>query len=136
MPTSIASRPRSSLARATLLQMGLRIAVVIALGTLFSYLHLFNTLRDQSLAQLERSVIERGQREDSIFTLAEDNHASLKKILQERIQSSSEEEVSARFDRLFVRFPDGTIRNRPEGFDGTKMPGVFVMPGEIGRAHV
>ncbi|HYO59390.1 sensor histidine kinase [Archangium sp.] len=129
MSTSIPSRPRTPLARATLLQMGIRIAVVIALGTLFSYLHLFKTLRDQSLGQLERSVVERGQREESIFVLAEDNHALLKKALQERIQAVSEEEVSARFDRLFVQLPDGTIRNRPEGFDGTKMPGLFVLPG-------
>ncbi|HEX8441146.1 HAMP domain-containing protein, partial [Archangium sp.] len=129
MSTSTPSRPRRSLARATLLQMGIRIAVVIALGTLFSYLHLFKTLRDQSLVQLQRSVVERGQREESIFVLAEDNHALLKKALQERIQALSEEEVSARFERLFVQLSDGTIRNRPEGFDGTKMPGVFVLPG-------
>ena len=127
--TSFASRPRTSLARATLLQMGLRIAVVIALGTLFSYLHLFNTLRDQSLVQLERSVAERSQREESIFLLAEDNHAFLKKALQERIQALSQQEVSSRFDGLFVELPDGTVRNRPEGFDGTKMVGLFVPRG-------
>jgi C4-dicarboxylate-specific signal transduction histidine kinase len=127
--TSFASRPRTSLARATLLQMGLRIAVVIALGTLFSYLHLFNTLRDQSLVQLERSVAERSQREESIFLLAEDNHVFLKKALQERIQALSQQEVSSRFDGLFVELPDGTVRNRPEGFDGTKMVGLFVPRG-------
>ena len=109
--------------------MGLRIAVVIALGTLFSYLHLFNTLRDQSLVQLERSVAERSQREEAIFLLAEDNHAFLKKALQERIQALSQQEVSSRFDGLFVELPDGTVRNRPEGFDGTKMVGLFVPRG-------
>ncbi|MFL5355291.1 ATP-binding protein [Archangium sp.] len=129
MSTSIPSRPRRSLARATLLQMGLRIAVVIALGTLFSYLHLFKTLRDQSLVQLERSVVERSQREESVFVLAEDNHASLQKALRERIQAVSEEEVTARFGRLFVSLPDGSVRNRPEGFDGTRMVGLFVPRG-------
>jgi C4-dicarboxylate-specific signal transduction histidine kinase len=129
MSTSIAPRPRTSLARATLLRIGIRIAVVIVLGTLFSYLHLFNTLRGQSLVQLERSVVERSHREASIFVLAEDNHAFLKKALQERLQSLSQEEVSTRFDGLFVRLPDGTVRNRPEGFDGTKMVGLFVPRG-------
>jgi signal transduction histidine kinase len=109
--------------------MGIRIAVVIALGTLSSYLHLFNTLRDQSLAQLERSVVERSQREESIFVLAEDNHAILKKALQERIQALSQEEVRTRFDGLFVQLPDGTVRNRLEGFDGKKMAGLFVPQG-------
>ncbi len=129
MSTPVVSRPRTSLARATLLQMGIRIAVVIALGTLFSYLHLFETLRDQSLVQLERSVVERAQREESIFVLAEDNHAFLKQALQERIQALSPEEVRTRFDSLFVHLPDGTVRNRPEGFDGTKMAGLFVPRG-------
>ncbi len=129
MSTSVPSRPRIPLARATLLQMGIRIAVVIALGTLFSYLHLFNTLRDQSLVQLERSVVERSQREESIFVLAEDNHAFLKMVLQERLQALSQEEATARFDRLFVHLPDGSVRNRPEGFDGTRMVGLFVPRG-------
>ncbi|HEX8435764.1 HAMP domain-containing protein, partial [Archangium sp.] len=127
--TSIASRPRTALARATLLQMGIRIAVVIALGTLFSYLHLLQTLREQSLVQLEQSVAERSQREEAIFVLAEDNHAFLKKALQERIQAVNQEEATARFDSLFVHLPDGTVRNRPEGFDGKRMVGLFVPRG-------
>ena len=61
--------------------------------------------------------------------LAEDNHAVLKKALEERIRTLRPEDVSARFDSLFVRLPDGTVRNRPEGFDGTRMPGVFVPRG-------
>jgi C4-dicarboxylate-specific signal transduction histidine kinase len=109
--------------------MGIRIAAVIILGTLFSYLHLFKTLRDQSLVQLERSVVERSQREESIFVLAEDNHAFLKKAFLERLQAMSQEEAATRFERLFARLPDGTLRNRPEGFDGTKVPGVFVPRG-------
>ncbi len=129
MPNPIPSRSRTSLARATLLKMGVRIALVIALGTLFSYLHLFQTLRDQSLVQLERSVVERSQREESIFVLSEDHHAFLKKALLERLQSLSQEEAASRFERLFVPFPDGTIRNRPGLFDGTKMPGLVVLRG-------
>nr|WP_047861602.1 ATP-binding protein [Archangium gephyra] len=109
--------------------MGIRIAVVIALGTLFSYLHLFNTLRDQSLVQLERSVVERGQREESIFVLADGHHAFLRKVLLERLQSLSQEEADSRFEHLTARLPDGTIRNRPERFDGTKLPGIVVLRG-------
>ncbi|WP_309893376.1 ATP-binding protein [Archangium sp.] len=129
MSTPVPSRPRTPLARATLLQMGVRIAVVIALGTLFSYLHLFNTLRDQALVQLERSVVERSQREEAVFVLAEDHHAFIKKVLQERFQTLSQEEADSRFERLFASLPDGTIRNRPESFDGTKLPGVLVLRG-------
>ncbi|MBN1209099.1 MAG: HAMP domain-containing protein [Myxococcaceae bacterium] len=109
--------------------MGVRIAAIIALTTLASYLHLFGSLRDGALLQLEQHVTERSQREESIFVLAEDNHAVIKKALEERIRALSQEDPSARFDSLFVRLPDGTIRNRPEGFDGTKSPCLFVHTG-------
>jgi signal transduction histidine kinase len=109
--------------------MGVRIAVVIALTTFFSFLHMQHTLRTEALAQLEQHVSERSQREQAIFLLAQDNLSVVKKVLEERLRSLSPEEVDARFGRLFVQLPDGTIRSRPEGFDGTKMPGVFVPRG-------
>ncbi|MFY0581218.1 ATP-binding protein [Cystobacter fuscus] len=109
--------------------MGARIAVVIVLSTLFSYLHMFHTLRTEALETLERHVAERATREEVIFQLAEDNHAAFNRALAERIRSLSQEEANARFERLFVRLPDGSIRNRPEGFDGTRQAGLFVPRG-------
>ncbi|WP_375765988.1 ATP-binding protein [Archangium gephyra] len=129
MPPIPAARPRAPLARSTLIKMGARIAVVIALTTFFSYLHMHHTLRTEALAQLEQHVAERSQREQAIFVLAEDNHAVLRKALEERIRTLSPEDVNARFDRLFAQLPDGTVRSRPEGFDGTKDVGVFVPRG-------
>jgi len=124
------SRSQASLSRSTLLKMGVRIAGVIALTTFLSYLHVLRTVRTENLARLERYVVERSQREEGIFLLAEDNHLVLQTALKERLQDSRHEDVSARFDRLFVRMPDGTLRNRPETFDGTRMPGVFI-PGDL-----
>ncbi|REG28588.1 C4-dicarboxylate-specific signal transduction histidine kinase [Archangium gephyra] len=109
--------------------MGVRIAVVIALSTLFSYLHMFHTLRTEALSRLQQYVAERGQREQAIFLLAEDNHAILKKALEEKSRAYQHEDVSARFDSLFALMPDGAIRNRPEMFDGTRMPCLFVPRG-------
>ncbi|WNG27472.1 HAMP domain-containing protein [Cystobacter fuscus] len=109
--------------------MGVRIAVIIALSTLLSYIHMYSTLRTEALAQLSQHVAERGQREQAIFVLAEDNHALLKKTLEEQLQALPPEQVDARFDRLFVQRPDGTLRNRAEDFDGTREPCVFVPRG-------
>ncbi|PTL79179.1 histidine kinase [Vitiosangium sp. GDMCC 1.1324] len=106
--------------------MGVRIAVIITVSTIFSYLHMLRTLRGEALQQLKQHVSERSQREQALFVLAEDNHALMKKALEERIRALQKEDVSARFDSLFVRMPDGSVRNRPESFDGTKRPGVFV----------
>ncbi|WP_395805420.1 ATP-binding protein [Archangium minus] len=122
-------RLRAPLARSTLVHMGVRIAVIVALTTLFSYVHMYKTLRTEALEQLKQHVSERGHREQAIFVLGEDNHALLKTTLEERIQNLPPEEVSARFDRLFVQRPDGTIRNRAEGLDSTKVPCVFVPQG-------
>ncbi|MFY0570328.1 ATP-binding protein [Archangium lansingense] len=124
-----ASRPAASLARSTLIQMGVRIGILIALTTLASYLHMFHTLREEAIQQLERHVAERSQREQAIFMLAEDNHAILKKALVERIQAWSQQDPNPRFDSLFTQLPDGTLRSRAEGFDGTRMTGVFIPPG-------
>jgi signal transduction histidine kinase len=111
--------------------MGVRIGVIISLSTLFSYLHILHTLRTEALAQLGQHVSERSQREQTTFVLAEDNHALFNKALEERIRTLAQEDVSSRFDRLFVRLPDGTVRNRPEGFDGTKMVGVYIAPNVV-----
>jgi two-component system NtrC family sensor kinase len=109
--------------------MGVRIGILIALTTLVSYLHMFHTLREEALQQLERHVAERSQREQAIFELAEDNHPRLQKALAERIQAWSQQDPNPRFDSLFTQRPDGTVRSRAEGFDGTRMVGVFIPPG-------
>ncbi|WP_225412579.1 ATP-binding protein [Stigmatella hybrida] len=123
------SRIHSSLARSTLIKMGVRIAVIIALSTFFSYLHMFNALRAEALVRLEGHVSERSQREQVIFVLAEDNQRLLRQVLKERLQGLGQEDPSARFDSLFQPLPDGSIRDRPERFDGTKMPCVFIPKG-------
>jgi hypothetical protein len=123
------SNSRSSLARSTLTKIGERIAVVIALTTLVSYLHLLRSIRAGTLANLEKHVSERSQCEQGIFVLAVDTHALLKQSLEERIRAGRQEDPSARFDRLFAPLPDGTIRNQPQGFDGTRMPGLWVARG-------
>jgi signal transduction histidine kinase len=121
--------PRSSLARATLLKMGSCIAVVIAVATLVSYFHMLGALRQQSIVQLAQYVSERSHREQTLFVLAEDNHSVLKKALEKKLLASRQEEPQARFDSLFVRLADGTVRTRTEHFDGTSMPCLFVPRG-------
>ncbi|EPX64955.1 sensor histidine kinase [Cystobacter fuscus DSM 2262] len=109
----------------------MRIGIIIALGTLFSFLHMLHTVRTKALAQLQQHVAERSEQEQAIFVLAEDNHTFLKKALEERIRELEREDVSARFDRLFARRPDGTVRNRPELVDGKREVQGFISPNVV-----
>jgi two-component system NtrC family sensor kinase len=120
---------RSSLARSTLIKMGARVAVVIALTTLASYFHILQTLRAVVLSQLEKHVRDHSEREAELFLLANDSHTVLKRVLEARIRAARQEGSIARFDSLFTPHPDGTIRSRPERFDATTMPGLWVGQG-------
>jgi len=115
-----------SLTRKTLLQITAGVATAIVASTAISYFQVMNTLKAQTLEQLEKYVVERGQRENTIFTLAEDNHAVLKQELVRRLETTSNSDPKVQFDKLFVKSKDGVIRNRPESFDGKRQAGVYI----------
>ena len=119
-------KPKGSITRETLLKMAVRIALVIVGSTGLSYLHLMSILENQTLRQLEKYIVERGQRESSIFTLAEDNHGVLDQELRRRLDEVGNQDPQAEFNRLFMRSKDGVIRNRSEGFDRSRQPGVYL----------
>ena len=123
---SPASRPTGSLTQQTLIKMCLRIAVVIITSTAISYFHMISSFKSEALGQLEQYVLERVQREEAIFALAEDNHVVLKQEVLRRLQTAGDRDPQPEFDQLFKRSPDGVIRNRPENFDGTRQAGVYI----------
>jgi HAMP domain-containing protein len=118
--------PQRSLARQIIIKMGISIAAVIILIVVISYLYLSSGLKSQMLEQLEKYISERGKRESSIFMLAEDNHAILKKELLQQLNSLGDQDPQTEFEQLFVRWDDGVIRNQAEGFDGTRQVGVYI----------
>ena len=127
------SQPQNSLTRKLLISMGVKIAIVIILATFMSYFYLMSVLKSQTLAQLEKYTLERGQRESYLFTLAQDNHLLLKKELYRHLKKQTEQTSQAQFEQLFVKWTDGTIRNRPKDqapsdFDTTQFPSVFIGP--------
>ncbi|HEY9809660.1 MAG TPA: methyl-accepting chemotaxis protein [Halomicronema sp.] len=117
---------KSSLASRSLIQIALSVTAVIVGSTAVSYFQIVSTLKSQTLDQLKSHVIERGQREQSIFLMAEDNHGIFKEEWLRRLENTDSEDLKARFERLFMRFPDGATRNRPNNFDGKRQAGVFI----------
>ncbi|HEY9875067.1 MAG TPA: cache domain-containing protein, partial [Candidatus Obscuribacterales bacterium] len=120
------AKTKKSLARRILIQIALSVTAVIIGSTAVSYFQIVSTLKSQTLDQLKSHVIERGQREQSVFLIAENNHAIFKKEWLRRLQKTDSKNLKARFDQLFVRFPDGATRNRSNLFDGKRQAGVFI----------
>jgi signal transduction histidine kinase len=117
---------KPSLTRTTLIKMGIRVTLIIIAVTAVSYWHLVSILESQTLEQLEKDIVERGQRESQLFMLAEDNHAVFKKEFLWQLEKWGDSNPQSEFEQLFVRWEDDTIRNRPKNFDGTRQPGIFI----------
>ncbi|MEM9945800.1 MAG: ATP-binding protein [Cyanobacteria bacterium P01_D01_bin.36] len=127
---------RTSLTVKTLLNMSLRVALVVVVSTTVSYFHVMHSLEIQTGQQLERYITERGQRESTLFQLAEDNLTSLRDRFLQEIdspfdQETAKQEIAAQFNQQFFRWNDGTTRNFPDGrspsdFDTTRKATSFV----------
>lgn len=120
------SSNKTSITRKTLINIGIRIGIVIIIGTTVSYFHMVANLKEQALGQLEKYVIERGERERGIFLLAKDNHEVLRKAVLQSLGELGDTDPEADFDRLFIKHEDGITRNRPDIFDGFDEAGVYI----------
>jgi signal transduction histidine kinase len=125
-PEKLVFKTKGSITRETLIKMAVRIALVIVGSTYISYLHIMSTLERQTQKQLEKYIVERGQKESSIFLLTEDNHGVLEQDLRRRIDELSAKPPEAEFNQLFQRAKDGVIRNQPRSFDRSRQPSVFI----------
>ncbi len=115
-----------SLTRNALLKVGAWITIAVVITTLLSYFLVASRIEQQTLKRLEHYVKERGDRENEIFALAQDNHALLKKVLLEQLQTPLPPDIDTSFNELFVLYQDGVIRNRPASFDGTQQSCVYL----------
>ncbi len=120
--------PQSSLIRKTLLNLGLRVALVILVSAIASYLFLFGQAEQQVQEQLSKYVIERGKREAEVFQLAIDRHQILKQAFF--ASSSTPQKL------LLHPWSDGSQRNFPEyyplsEFDGKTHASVFLGKNQI-----
>ncbi|MBW4521580.1 MAG: response regulator [Scytolyngbya sp. HA4215-MV1] len=119
-------QPKASLTRRTLLTLASSIGVVIVATTAIGYLCLVSSYTNKTLEKVKKYVILRTEREREIFSLAMDDHVIFKQAILDRFKTVGNFDAQAEFDRRVVRFPDGTMRNRLEGFDYRKTPGVFL----------
>ncbi len=126
------SQFKESLTRTTLIKMGFRIAVVIIAVTVVSYWHVMSNLKSQVVEQLDKYIVERGQRESILFQLVEENHNVFKKEFISRYQEMSKEYSLPKFNQLFEKWEDGTTRMHSKYFDGIKQPSGLIIKNMSG----
>ncbi|MEO0377601.1 MAG: ATP-binding protein [Cyanobacteria bacterium P01_A01_bin.17] len=124
---------RQSLTFTALINMALRLVFVILLISGISYWHLTSQLASDTQAKLLGYITERGQREETVFLLAEDNHKLLQQEFLQRFTGLAPESWQQYFEQKFFPWSDHTVRNVPEGtpfeaFDAEHHPTVFVQP--------
>ena len=107
---------QGSLAREALITMTIRILGVVSISALISYLHFVSNLELQVKKQLERYIVERGQKESDLFLLAEDNHTTFKQELLSRVAATEGTDSWYEFSDLFFEADDGTLRTWPDLF--------------------
>jgi signal transduction histidine kinase len=120
-----------SIARKTLINMAGRVAIVTLLSTAVSYLHVMSNLETQTKQKLDRYIRERGQREDGLFMLAEDNLLQFRQRLLLDLKDPPPLDFQAEYQRLLFDWKDGTKRvfseNRPlKEFDSARYPSGFI----------
>jgi signal transduction histidine kinase len=94
--------------------MTIRIAVVIIIATILSYLHMYRVLLETTRVDLLHSMTIRGRAESDQFQLAEQQSRLVRDDFLRRLAALGDQDPQAEFDRLFVREADGPIRVRPE----------------------
>jgi len=125
------STGKPSLTRKTLIDMSLRVAGVVLVSAGISFVHVMSNLETQTKQQLKEYITERGQRESSIFLLAQDNLTFLQNRLLQELKQSPKNDSTVEFDRLYLPWNDGTRRNFPQNrpaklFDTARYPTVWM----------
>lgn len=128
---TLPNNKKISLTRTTLIKMSMRIALIIIVTALMSYWHIMSHLEWATVNQLEKYILERGQRESHLFKLAQDNHILLKQEFIERLKELGHQDPKEQFEQLFVKWSDGTTRPRPkdqapEQYDTFHNPGTYI----------
>ena len=106
---------KQSLTAKTMLTMAIRIALVVLIMSVISYIHLMSQLAEDTQEKLLGYISERGRREEQIFVLAEDNHTLLRNNFLKEFETNSTINWEKYFDQYFFQWTDGTVRNAPEG---------------------
>jgi signal transduction histidine kinase/DNA-binding response OmpR family regulator len=122
---------QGSLVYRTLGNMSVRVGIVIFISAGVSYGHMISKLEGETRQQLQKYIHARGDRESSIFQLAQDNLALLKNRYLKELKALGNKDPKPEFESLVYLWSDRTRRNFPEKkdsqlFDTHKYATIFI----------
>ena len=109
-----------TLAGSTLLKMGTLVSIAIVLISLLSFLYVNSVQKRQIIGQLNKYIVERGQRENTVFLNAIAIHEEMKVDFMVRLNAFEGKNINETFNAIWEKKPDGTTRMRPEYYYGKK----------------
>lgn len=108
---------KQSLTMDVMLQMTVRVSIVIIVVSALTYWHIYKTLVSSTIDGLEHYIHERGQRESSIFKLAESNHQVFRASFLAHWQQDFFYNDHS-FWHVFEKKADQTIHLQKKAYDG------------------
>jgi PAS domain S-box-containing protein len=117
---------RGSLTRRTLIVTAIAVTGVIVVATLVTYRYVFRKVEARGVLYLNQYVSERAKREERAFLQVRDSLNIARQAFLERWRAPDPPGYLERFDRLFMKYPDGAVRSRKEFGDNFKFPTVWV----------
>jgi len=120
MPSELPRKPprRGSLTRKTLLHVAIGVTCVIGISSTLTYRLMYEEMQTRARERLREYVQARAQVESTVFVLARDTQQVIRQAVIRDYRRTVAPGTEERFDSLFLRYPDGSVRSRPERFGG------------------
>ncbi|MEW6120838.1 MAG: HAMP domain-containing protein, partial [Pseudomonadota bacterium] len=121
----------STLTARTLSRLALGGAVILLLTSAVSTWVLYRQVEDHARERLALQALERARVAERVLAQTVESHEVVRRAFVERWPQYQGVDTLRRFDKLFVMYPDGAIRNRPEISDGRKWSTGWIRKGEV-----
>jgi len=115
----------------TLLRLALGGAAILLLTSAVSTWVLYRQVEDHARERLALQALERARIAERVLAQTVESHEVVRRAFVERWPQYQDIGHPRRFDQLFVVYPDGAIRNRPEISDGHKWSTGWIRKGEV-----
>ncbi len=110
----------STLTGRTLIRLALGGGFVLLLTSAVSTWVLYGQVEDHATERLALRTLERARVTERVLAQTVESHEAVRRAFLEKWPLYQGTETLRRFEQLFMRYPDGAIRNRPEISDGRK----------------